>query len=490
MTAPTALHSVAWFPTVDGGWQTWANYDGPRHSEGMGAARRLGFNCIRTFLAARTGAFSVPEPMAFELARLTDFCQRGQAAGLQLHLSLFDMQPNIGCLAASKKWAEAVISAIPDTSVLAVIEIKNELPYALTVPYSGGFDAGWPVGAPRAEAGRVARAWAVQMIPFIRMLAPGVPVTASATGKPSGHLTALVAATKGTEAEPDWYEWHCYDPPGWVNAELQEAIAVAGGPSMLRLGETGYEVTAAGTQGPAQIQQAQADYLQANRWYCCQLGLGEPSPWMLADLEPCDQFPSGSAYGLLDGPGNPRLAAKMYERYPPGTQVPPVALNGNMRGTPHADADGNLLPPRWCLYRGQTGAQPISATVDTSTLCGGHPSILLTGSAATRTSDNQPALEADPLSPVICAGRQYAFSCSLKGSGSCGTPSFAVAWYGQRGRWISSANGPPLTIAGSFVRYSLTAAAPRGALYARLFVRTGGNAGSIWAAGASWEPAP
>ena len=50
------------------------------------------------------------------------------------------------------------------------------------------------------------------MIPFIRALAPGVPVTASATGRPSENLATLVAETKGTEAEPDWYEWHYYDP--------------------------------------------------------------------------------------------------------------------------------------------------------------------------------------------------------------------------------------------------------------------------------------
>ena len=38
-------------------------------------------------------------------------------------------------------------------------------------------------GPRRAEVGRLACAWVVQMIPFIRALAPGVPVTASATGE-------------------------------------------------------------------------------------------------------------------------------------------------------------------------------------------------------------------------------------------------------------------------------------------------------------------
>ena len=488
MTAPSDLYSINWFPTVGGGWQMWTSYDGPRASAGMAAAKRLGFGCIRTALAAKTGAFSVPEPTPAELANLTDFCDRAQFAGVQLHLSLFDMQPNVGYLAASKVWAEAVVSAITDLRVLAVIEIKNELPYAQTMRYTGKFDAGWPAGPRRAEVGRLACAWVVQMIPFIRALAPGVPVTASATGRPSENLATLVAETKGTEAEPDWYEWHYYDPVGWIGAGLREAIAVAGGPSMLRLGETGYKVAPSGRQGPVQTQQAQADYLQTARWYCAMLGLGEPVPWMLSDLEPCAQFSTGSFYGLLDRSGNPRLAAEMYGRYPPGTSVPPVTLNGNMRGTPQTDLDGNVLPPRWRLYHGESGAQPISATVDTNMLCGGQPSVLLADSTATLASDNQPALEADPVFLAISSGRRYELSCYLAGAGSCARPSFAIAWYGQQGAWISSSNGPPLTITGSFAPYTLTAAAPPGVLFARLFVRTGGNAGKIWAAGASWNP--
>jgi hypothetical protein len=48
-------------------------------------------------------------------------------------------------------------------------------------------------------------------------------------------------------------------------------------------------------------------------------------------------------------------------------------------------------------------------------------------------------------------------------------------WYGQQDAWISSSNGPPLTITGSFAPYTLTAAAPPRVLFARLFVRTGRN---------------
>ena len=153
MTAPSDLYSINWFPTVGGGWQMWTSYDGPRASAGGGQS--LGFGCTARPWPRRRGRSASPSHGACRATNLTDFCDRDQFAGVQLHLSLFDMQPNIGYLAASKVWAEAVVSAITDLRVLAVIEIKNELPYAQTMRYTGKFDAGWSAGPPRAEVGRL-----------------------------------------------------------------------------------------------------------------------------------------------------------------------------------------------------------------------------------------------------------------------------------------------------------------------------------------------
>jgi hypothetical protein len=465
----------------------------------MQTAKNMGFNSFHIFLAARPGVFDFPNPTQAELNHLADFYNRAKTVGIKLSITLFDEwlassygKSPYGHIAGSQAWAKAIIGALPDLANLSGIEVKNEIKLSSAAAYSlpNGFDGGWPSRAPQyGQVGRVATVWIRQMIPYIRSIAPGMPVTASTNGDPTTNLAAFVAAVKKTDAAPDWYDWHCYTgtSPGLIYTRLQSAINVVGGAGPLYIGETGCDSQPTGSRGALQGQQTEADYLQAVRWYCAKLGLPEPAQWILFDMLPSAQITSGQRFGLYNTGGAIKLSGQMYRAIPPGTTVPPISVNGTMQGGNQPDADGNALPPRWYLYKGSNNNQPITSAIDTVNTYQGNPSILLTGSENTLTGANAPALMTNPITaPIPVAGQTYTWAAYLKASGSYGQPALEVSWYGANGAYLGTTKGAQLTLTSLFTQYSLQTEAPAGAEYAEVLVKTPKNAGSIWVANASW----
>ncbi len=484
MGAPRNVYTINYFPINNSGFSMWSSYDGVQYQADMDMAKNLGFNTIRVILAATNGVFDWPSPTGGELANLTDFYNRAKTVGIKLHLNLFDWWGLYGKITGSQTWATAILGALPDTTALACIELENETPYASTSSYTGGFDAGWTTSQP-STVGPTALGWAQLMIPYLRSAAPGVPiVTSNTNGTPD--ISALFSTVNGTSAAPDWYEWHCYVNPGAPYQAMQAIINVIGDPENLYIGEVGATTTPTGTQGTLQAQQAQSDYIQTVRWACSQLNLPEPSPWILFDLNSSTQFSGGQTFGLFDTSGNAKISATMYQALPPGSTVPAIGINGSMQGN-QPDTNGNALPNRWILYKGNSGTQPIDSAIDTNTIYDNNPTLQLTGSGSTSGSDNPPALQSSPSTwPLISPGQSYTFSCALKATGSYGSPSLQISWYSSAGTYLASANGTTLTLTSSFVIYSVNGTAPVSAAYALLFVRVGYNAGSIWVGGATW----
>jgi hypothetical protein len=513
MPAPSGVYMVNYFPVTNGGYSMWSSYSGFTYQSDMTVARSLGFNCMRIILAARTGVFDFPDPTAAELANLTDFYNRAKAVGMNLHVTLFDHWRDLGLIAGSKKWLAGILSAFPDYSHIQCFELKNEPKFASTDSYTGRFDAGWIQSRPSA-AGAAALGWYQYIVPWLRTNAPGVKITVSCTSG-YGHLQALISNVNANGNAPDWYEWHCYAGRRAHNvySALRQIIAVAGGAANLFIGETGLGASSSEdltTPRTALLEQQQSDYIQTVRWACQELGLPEPAPWILYDMKECAQRPNGQTCGLLDVNGNAKTAGKMYQAIAPGSAVPPVDINPSLAGPLQADANTppNNLPPRLLVYKGNGGAQPISAQGDNSpgNTLGANPwAVLLTGSSATSGTDNPPALEVDPPCwPVLSGGagdgQSYTFTVWLKATGdyqggSAYQPSLAISWnrytqlsHGGKTSFISNANGPQLRLTSTYQKFSLTATAPAGVDYARLFVRVGHNAGSIWVGGWTWGP--
>lgn len=488
MAAPRSTYTINYFPAQNAGYTMWSSYNGAQCSADMALAAADGFNTIRMFCQALPGIFDFPTPTQGELANLVDFYNRAKTLGVKLHLTLFDLWQAFGHVADSKTHVQAILGALPDLTAIQSVELKNEVRYSSTGIYSAtapnqGFDAGYPGTPPNpATVGQVATVWAQQMIPWVRSTF-NVPTVISC-GNGTADFSAIVPVLQNTAQAPDWFEFHLYPPePRAAYAYLQTVKGIMADPTMLFIGETG--ITSTPSQAVGQLPTGptwQADFLQHVRWSCQQLGVPEPAPWTLFDFAPSAQFTGGQTLGLYDVNAAPKFAGRLLEKYPPGSTVPPVKINSSMSGE-WQDAQGNRLPLGWMLYHGQTGLQPISATVST---VGNVRSVILTGSSQLIT-DNAPGLEADPRYPVITPSQTYTFSIDLAASGSYGQPNLTISWYDLNNNFLSSTNGSPLTLGATYgSRFSLQSQAPGSAAFARLSVKTPHNAGQIFATGAQW----
>lgn len=469
MTAPTALHQVCYFPINNAGYEMWAsgNYNGVQYQADMVTAKALGFSSIRIYVSAQTVAFTFPSPTGPQLARLVDFYNRSKTVGIKLRLVVFNFwSASWTDIPGSKTWITAVLGALPDFTNIEAIEVYGESPFS-TVP--------------------AVVTWTQAMIPYIRPLAPGVPVIVSATGPASGDLAVGYAALNGTSAAPDWYEYHAYPNNsnyGLAFFQILGAINVVGAQNLV-IGETGDSTTPVGTQGTLQAQQYQSDFHQTVRWCCAVLGLSEPGVWTLFDFNSSAEFPGGQTFGIYTTAGAPKILTALYQKYPPGSWVPPVDLNGNMVGASQPDTNGNALPPRWTVFTGGAG-NSMTTAIDTTNLYGSSPSILCTNTV--QVGGNPPALQSLPApTPIMQPSLTYTFQVALKATGSYGTPFLQISWYSNTDTFITSTpfvGG--LTLTSSFALHSLSSVAPPNAAYAQLYVNVPGNAGSIWVSGAGW----
>lgn len=285
MWTPTVLDPVAW-------------------RRDMLAARALGFGTLRVFLNVlpstaddSAGGFNLPAPLPSQLARLTQFCAAAKQQGMTLQMCLFDSWGSFGYVGQTKQWAQAVAGAV-DPSVIAAVELKNEVQFASTTPYTGGVGVGDPTLASTVTVGQAATAWATALIPHLRTVFPGVPVVASCNGVPSSNLAAGIAGG----LIPDRWEWHCYSAPAAVLNDLRWARTVAG-PSLV-IGETGMASNNVG-------EQAAADYLALVRACCQAVGLPAPNPWCLLDMAGLSDPKQGS-FGLVGADYRLKAAARLY----------------------------------------------------------------------------------------------------------------------------------------------------------------------------------
>jgi hypothetical protein len=337
--APSStIYSVNYFPPVNGGYSMWPNYSHAQTVSAIAAAQALGFNSLRVILAASEDAFNFPSPTSVQLANLQDLYVTCINSGMSIHLTLFDIWSQFGYIAGSYEWLESVIGALQSVnsslSNIWVIETKNELFSAANdgASYTEGFDSGWPGTQPSnpvvwdfgSPSISVALTWVELVTAEIRSLAPGIPVT---TSVPSGQGTSTTGLgfyynnVNGTKCAPTWYDYHLYGG-GVADMEplLQDALAVVNEPSMLYIGEFGYNLDT--TDATSAELQDQAEYVQNARYYCNQLGLREPEYWILYDMEVCSQFPDGQSDGLYTTSGTLKPSGQVYVDYPPGTPPP------------------------------------------------------------------------------------------------------------------------------------------------------------------------
>jgi hypothetical protein len=343
--APTTLAAldpkvIAYYPAT-GGWTTmWKHWDPARYRADFARIAALDANTVRIFVPV--DLFGFPSPGEPYVGRLRQLVGIAAAQHLGVQLTLFDwFHPGgYGDVAGSEQWAKALLAPYAGDPRVSFVEVRNEI------------DPDDPLAV----------AWARQLIPFVRSVLGGTPLTISVTGSDQvGGLRTLKAGLVG--AEPDFYSLHYYGGSGeqayW---ELQAAKAVVA-PQPLFFGETGYP-TSTRVSGYSDLpltrqaqEAAQAHFLKTVAYAALELGLPPPGIWTLDDFDPggipnAPQAPKNEAeyhFGLFRTDGSPKPAAAVVRRI--FGSVPSIGFDEGFEQAVPARGGGSL-PAEWSAYGG------------------------------------------------------------------------------------------------------------------------------------------
>lgn len=256
------LRLVNYYPAHHGWGHMWTQWDPPAIQRDFGQIAAMGANGVR--LIVQPAQFGFPDPSAMMLARLTTAVRLAGEQGLRVQLTLFDLAWPYNQLAASARWAAAVLAPFRSDPRIAFIELQNEM------------DARNPS----------AMAWARALIPFIRSYAQRpVAVSSFAYGAYGIRGFAdLVAAL--SSARPDIFSFHFYGDPSDAKAVFAWAKKLAA-PSQLYIGEAGLPTGSTQT-GPiiAVKERAQMRFFAYVEKATVELGLPPAAPWTWSDFAP------------------------------------------------------------------------------------------------------------------------------------------------------------------------------------------------------------
>jgi hypothetical protein len=422
----------------------------------------LNANAVRIIIQAWTFGYPAPQPtMQDHLAQMVALAQHH---GLRVQLTLFDWWSSYGDLSGSSQWAEAVLSPYAGDPRIACIELKNEI----------------------NPADPAAMAWAQRMIPYVRHLAHGIPVTLSVSAG-LATLRALVTALQSTP--PDFYTYHYYGHYGGKDvadayATLQQAEQIAA-PTPLFVGETGLSTSAttagsdSGPAGPAALEASQDHYYRTVDYATRALGLPPAAPWVLYDFAQGAIPPSGAAatpneysYGLYHTDGTAKPAAKSTAMFfGPGT-VDTSFNNGFETGF---QAGVVTLPTEWRLFH----ASQAAFARDTHMAHSGVASARISNS----TGDNTgvPAFYLSPIDAHVVPRRSYAATAWVRGLNATGATDVTLAWFDASGAYLGQSESAVLpTGTTDWTLLSAKGVAPTGAAYVQIHLRSGHNRGTAW----------
>jgi hypothetical protein len=410
------------------------------------------------------GVFGYPTPSPTMMAELASVVQMAANHGLHVDLELFDWFPTYTDIAGSKQWARAVMAPFAGDPRIAFICLQNEIPLA-TNP--------------------AAVTWAQQMVPYLRSIDGGLPLTISSPGGNTltGDLQTLV-----NDFPPgsglDFYDYHYYSAPELAHAAIAQAQTVARGVA-LYIGETGHTTMVTDTVNGVESVQAAHDayqdhYLRSVQLAAQQLGVGAASPWLFTDftpgaippISPGTNVPREYDMGLLrmDGSAKP-AAASLSAYYGTGTVDP--SYN---QGFETSLISGTVaLPTEWRL--GSSGTARFA--IDTSVAHSGLASLSI--SDAMTDTTGSPQIFVDPIDQNIVPGQTYTFSAWAQGLNATGSSHLTLFWRDINGNTISSMMSPNITRGTtSWTQLSVSAVAPSAAVAVRLALTSANNAGTVW----------
>lgn len=445
---PGDLRLVNYYPARNGWTYMWDRWDARAIDADFARIRSLNGNAVRVIV--QTDAFGYPHPDAAHRARLETMLRLAAAHGLRVELTLFDWWGSYKQVGRSQLWARELLAGYAADPRIACIELQNELE---------------PKNAQ-------AVAWAAQMIPFLRELGGGIPVTVSVSGQdPPGRLRALKTAL-GVVA-PDFWSVHYYDKPELAYDVLMRAQQVAA-PLPLYVGETGYWD---GNSDPP-VRKAfdrddeQVRYLRTVENAASLLGLPAIAPWILSDFTrtaiPDRRGVTEYRFGLFRSDGRPKPAAlAVRDLFAAGRDA---SFNQSFE-EPLAGAEGQ--PAQWR----RRGAGAFAR--DTIVSHGGVASARISGLRGHATA--LATFSAIPSTPWVTPGATLTATVWARGAGASGETSLSVWFFGANRHYLGRADSGSLPVGTTdWTQLTARAIAPPGAAYVRLVLTSTANRGSVW----------
>lgn len=442
------LKEVNYFP-ADNGWsQMWDNWQPASIDADMARLQWLHANAVRIIVPPNT--FGFPIPAARYMGELDHVIRSAFAHGLRTHLTLFDGWSSYSDIGGSEQFVSALLAPYHGDPHVMMVELQNEI------------DPG----------NSTAMAWAQQVMPYIRNVDGGIPVTVSVTGQT--RMAAVVQLLGPTS--PDVWDYHYYGPADLAYTAFADARRLAGGRPIF-IGESGYSTwvgngTFPGLPANAAAREAyQEQYLRTVNVAARALGLPFVSPWILNDFVPTATPPGVSAaeysYGLFRVDGTPKPAALMLAGAYAGIGID-IAFNNSFERS-----DGSV-PLGWGRTRPELGNFAIDSTIAHS----GHSSARLTVTGGDNAG--YPGIYTTPIT-VITPGHHYIAQVWARGDRVTGQTRIALWWLDVAGHLIGPTYSPILPL-GSTAWTLMTAAstAPPGAAAVEVHLESGVNRGTVW----------
>lgn len=442
------LRLVDYFPSGAGWGRMWTEWSPRRLGSDFARIAALHGNAVRVILNAPAIGFPAPSPTM--LSRLLSTVRLAQRHGLRVELTLFDGWKNFAAIAESESWARAVLAPLRSDREIAYIDVRNELP---------------------VSSEPLARSWAQTLVPYVKALAGGIPVTVSASiSSGVAPLSSLIDAL-GPHGV-DLYDVHYYGNAADAYAVLAAAKRAAGGTPLI-VGETGFATSPAygwaqGLEpGTASLNSYQDYYYRMVESAAEALALPPAAPWILYDMPGQGGTEWGFHMGILDSNGSAKPAAATLARIFAGATPAESFDNSFEEG-----ADEPAIWRRWL-------PQDASFARDVSVARSGRASARISGATGDHAT-GCPAFYAAPIAAVR-PGVKYAASVWAQERNGSGHARVVLAWTDASGRFLASTASQPLP-AGTlgWTQLSVSGAPPTGAAAVEIELQDCEDPGTVW----------
>ena len=189
LAVPAGLRLVNYYPAHNGWTYMWRRWDPAAIDADFGRIASLNANTVRVIV--QTPAFGWPQPTPLYTRRLAQVVALADSHGLRVELTLFDWWGGYKQIRKSELWASAIVAPYAGDPRIVSIELQNEMD----------------------PANVNAMTWARALLPYLRQIDGGIPLTVSVGGHdPIGGIRTMRQAL-GPAALPDYWSYHYYDKP-------------------------------------------------------------------------------------------------------------------------------------------------------------------------------------------------------------------------------------------------------------------------------------